>query len=107
VRAPWGNGGIAAPILQVDEWLLPNFTIDLGGRELKVLYTPGHTDDSISLLDTASATLFTGDFIYPGSFIAFMPNPSLIIRLEMRESLERTALLSGACQNYRWVMCRI
>jgi len=39
--------------------------IDLGGRQLEVLATPGHTPDAISLLDRANGLLFTGDTYYP------------------------------------------
>ena len=39
---------------------------DLGGRSLKLIYTPGHTDDSIMLVDEANRLLFTGDTYYPG-----------------------------------------
>jgi glyoxylase-like metal-dependent hydrolase (beta-lactamase superfamily II) len=66
--------GYAAPALQVDEWLQPGGVIDLGGRRLRVLFTPGHTDDSISLLDEAAGLLFSGDFLYPGPLYAFLPN---------------------------------
>jgi glyoxylase-like metal-dependent hydrolase (beta-lactamase superfamily II) len=66
--------GYAAPTLQVDEWLQPDGVIDLGGRELRVLFTPGHTDDSISLLDETAGLLFSGDFLYPGPLYAFLPN---------------------------------
>jgi glyoxylase-like metal-dependent hydrolase (beta-lactamase superfamily II) len=66
--------GYAAPALQVDEWLRPGSVIELGGRNLRVLYTPGHTDDSISLLDETAGLLFSGDFLYPGPLYAFLPN---------------------------------
>lgn len=73
-----GDGeGVAAPTLTVNEWLKPNQIIDIGGRELKVLYTPGHTTDSVSLLDIREQYLFSGDFIYPGPLYAFLPNSSL------------------------------
>lgn len=79
--------GIDAPELVVNEWLKPGSTIELGGRGLRVLYTPGHTDDSISLLDTASSTLFSGDFLYPGSLFAFMPNSNLGDYLRAAEAI--------------------
>lgn len=66
--------GYDAPLLKIDEWLLPGTVLDLGERQLEVLYTPGHTDDSISLLDRDSDYLFSGDFIYPGPLYAFLPN---------------------------------
>jgi len=69
--------GYAAPAMQVDEWLIPGSVMSLGGRALRVLYTPGHTDDSISLLDSARGMLFAGDFIYSGPLYAFLPNSSL------------------------------
>ena len=40
--------------------------IDLGNRCLRVIHTPGHSPDSIMLLDEDAAALFTGDSYYPG-----------------------------------------
>jgi glyoxylase-like metal-dependent hydrolase (beta-lactamase superfamily II) len=47
--------------------------IDIGGRELEVLFTPGHTPDSLSLLDRRNGLLFTGDTFYPGPIYLFTP----------------------------------
>ena len=69
--------GIEAPTLEVDEWLAPGSLVSLGERDLRVLYTPGHTEDSISLLDVESGDLFTGDFIYPGPLFAFLANSGM------------------------------
>ena len=60
----------------VDEWWAPDATIDLGGRALQVLATPGHTPTSVSLYDGARHELFAGDFIYPGDLYAFLPGAS-------------------------------
>lgn len=79
--------GIETPTLHITEWLPIGSEIDLGGRKLRVLYTPGHTDDSISLLDTSNGLLFSGDFIYPGLLYAFLPNSSLKEYLEGSENL--------------------
>lgn len=68
---------IEAPTLEVDEWLAPGSRISLGDRVLQVLYTPGHTEDSISLLELGSGYLFSGDFIIPGPLFAFMPNSGM------------------------------
>lgn len=36
---------------------------DLGGRQLEVIWTPGHTPGSICLLDTENSQLFSGDSV--------------------------------------------
>lgn len=54
-HAPWRVGHV----LQDGERL------DLGGRVLEVLYTPGHASDSICLLDREGRLLLTGDTLYP------------------------------------------
>ena len=44
--------------------------IDLGGRLIKVIHTPGHSPESIMLLDEDNKMLFTGDTYYPGHLYA-------------------------------------
>lgn len=51
--------------------------VDLGGRELEVLETPGHTPDSICLLDRANGLLFTGDTYYSGEIYLWAPETSV------------------------------
>jgi glyoxylase-like metal-dependent hydrolase (beta-lactamase superfamily II) len=51
--------------------------IDLGGRTLEVIATPGHTPDSISLFDRAHRLLFTGDTYYPGTIWLYRPETDL------------------------------
>jgi glyoxylase-like metal-dependent hydrolase (beta-lactamase superfamily II) len=46
-------------------------SIDLGGRKLEVLHTPGHSPDSIMLFDRDNRMLFTGDTFYPDWLFAF------------------------------------
>ena len=38
--------------------------IDIGGRRLEIIATPGHAPDSICLLDRENRLLFTGDTFY-------------------------------------------
>jgi glyoxylase-like metal-dependent hydrolase (beta-lactamase superfamily II) len=47
--------------------------IDLGGRTIEILATPGHTPDAISLLDRANGLLSTGDTYYPAPIWLFRP----------------------------------
>ena len=51
--------------------------IDLGGRTLEVIYSPGHAPDSLCLLDREDGLLFTGDTYYPGPIYLFAPGTDL------------------------------
>ncbi len=51
--------------------------IDLGGRTLEVIATPGHTPDAISLLDRENRLLFTGDTYYPATIWLYRPETNL------------------------------
>ena len=84
--------GFDQPVLTVDEWLIPNGWIDLGDRKLRVLYTPGHTDDSISLLDATNGYLFSGDFIYSAEQLwAFLPTSGMGDYLQAVETVLEAA----------------
>lgn len=47
--------------------------LDLGDRTLEVVKTPGHTPDSMCLLDAANGLLFTGDTFYSGEVFLWAP----------------------------------
>jgi glyoxylase-like metal-dependent hydrolase (beta-lactamase superfamily II) len=49
------------------------FKINLGGRTLEIISTPGHTPDAISLIDRENGLLFTGDTYYPAPIWLFRP----------------------------------
>jgi glyoxylase-like metal-dependent hydrolase (beta-lactamase superfamily II) len=51
--------------------------IGLGGRELTVLYTPGHSADSLCLLDERAGLLFAGDTLITGDFWAHTPDTEM------------------------------
>jgi len=51
--------------------------IDLGGRAVEVIATPGHTPDSISLIDRKNGLLFTGDTYYPAPIWLYRPETNL------------------------------
>lgn len=52
-------------------------TIDLGGRTLTVLHTPGHSPDSLCLLDDRDGVLFAGDTVNTGPIYAQAPECDL------------------------------
>jgi glyoxylase-like metal-dependent hydrolase (beta-lactamase superfamily II) len=62
---------------KIKGWLHDGERIDLGGRTVEVIATPGHTPDSISLFDAANGLLFTGDTFYPGTIWLYRPETDL------------------------------
>ena len=61
----------------ITRWLHDGDKIDLGGRTLKVIGTPGHTPDAIALLDEKNGLLFTGDSFYLGPIYLSRPETDL------------------------------
>ncbi len=51
--------------------------IDLGGRKLEVISSPGHTPDAIALLDKSHGLLWTGDMFYEATIWLFFPGTDL------------------------------
>ena len=72
----------------ITQFVKDNEQIDLGGRTLTVLFTPGHTPDSISLFDRDHGLLFTGDTYYPGPIYLFTPETDF---QEFAKSVRRLA----------------
>lgn len=61
----------------IAKWMHDGDQIDLGGRMLEIVATPGHTPDSITLFDRANGLLFTGDSYYPGTIWIYRPETDL------------------------------
>jgi glyoxylase-like metal-dependent hydrolase (beta-lactamase superfamily II) len=49
---------------EIDHYVSEGDQIDIGGRVLEILFTPGHAPDSICLIDRENRQLFTGDTFY-------------------------------------------
>src|SRR6202008_2440873 len=62
---------------KITKYIHDSERIDLGGRTIEVIATPGHTPDSISLIDRAHGLLFTGDTYYPAPIWLFRPETDL------------------------------
>jgi glyoxylase-like metal-dependent hydrolase (beta-lactamase superfamily II) len=78
---------------RITHWLADGDAIDLGGRSLQVIHTPGHSADSIALLDRAHRLLLTADTFYEGP-IYLTNNDSDVAGFV--DSCARLAALSGA-----------
>ena len=48
--------------------------LDLGGRQLEVLHTPGHSPGHLCFWEPARGNLFTGDLVYLDTLLAYYPS---------------------------------
>jgi glyoxylase-like metal-dependent hydrolase (beta-lactamase superfamily II) len=55
-----------AAYFHVAKWPVTRGRIDLGGRVLDILPTPGHKPSHIMVYDARTRLLFSGDMLYPG-----------------------------------------
>lgn len=64
--------------------------IDLGGRSVQVLHTPGHSPGHMCFWEPDRGWLYTGDLVYKGTLFAYYPSTDPQAYLA---SLERVAAL--------------
>lgn len=57
--------------VQVAEWLPLNTDIDLGNRSIQLVNLPGHTDESVIIVDQKNKLAFMGDYLYNGALFIF------------------------------------
>ena len=64
--------------------------LNLGGREIQVVHTPGHSPGHMCFFERAQGDLYTGDLVYLDTLLAYYPStdPQAYLR-----SLERIAAL--------------
>lgn len=70
--------------------LKDNDVIDIGGRTLKVLHTPGHSPGHMCFFEQERGYLFTGDLVYKDTLFAYYPSTDPEAYLK---SIERVAAL--------------
>jgi len=84
----------------VRQWWPIGHRIDLGGRSLEIIATPGHSPDSISLFDRNGGILLAADFLYLGNLYGQVPGACLPDYLEsaqaLNDQLDPGALILGA-----------
>lgn len=54
--------------------LKDNDIIDIGGRSIQVLHTPGHSPGHICFFEKERGYLFTGDLVYKDTLFAYYPS---------------------------------
>ena len=65
-------------------------TIDLGGRTIRALHTPGHSPGHLCFWEAETGYLFTGDLVYKDTLFAYYPSTDTAAYLR---SLEKIAAL--------------
>jgi glyoxylase-like metal-dependent hydrolase (beta-lactamase superfamily II) len=85
-------GSYHVPPFRIARTVHDGSVLDLGGRKLEVIAVPGHTPDSIALLDRSHRLLFTGDTFYVGPIWLFEPETDMAA---YARSAARLAALAG------------
>ena len=62
---------------EASEYIKDGDTIDLGDRIIEILQVPGHTPDSLALLDRKEKLLFTGDTYYDAELWLYVPETNI------------------------------
>ncbi len=75
----------------ISAFIHDGFKINLGGRTVEVIATPGHTPDAIALIDRGNKLLFTGDTYYPAPIWLYRPETDLVA---YEKSVARLAALA-------------
>ena len=83
---------------KVSRWLKNGNTIKLGGRQLEIYHTPGHSPDSICILDRDAGLFWTGDIFYNAPLYVYGSTTNLD---NFIESYRKMVDLSS---NYEWLM---
>lgn len=81
VSGPWPSGfdpsSCSPGSFRVDRWLRDGDRVDIGGRHLEVIFTPGEAPDHICLLDEVDRILFSGDILLRGPVWTHLDGGSL------------------------------
>lgn len=90
-RADFDLASFRTPAAGITRWLTDGDVLDLGGRSLEVLHTPGHSPGSICLWEADSGTLLSSDVLVDGEpLLDQLPRSS---PTAFASSLRRLALL--------------
>ncbi|PYT57147.1 MAG: MBL fold metallo-hydrolase [Acidobacteria bacterium] len=81
----------ATKLWHISLFVHDGFKINLGGRTLEIIATPGHTPDAICLIDRANGLLFTGDTYYPAPIWLYRPETDLDAYVASVKRLEALA----------------
>jgi glyoxylase-like metal-dependent hydrolase (beta-lactamase superfamily II) len=88
--AGFDSAAYKIPPFHIQRFIKDGEVIDLGDRRLEIIAIPGHTPDSLCLLDRRNKLLFTGDTFYAGPIFLYVPETNA---QDYRHSVTRLAAL--------------
>jgi glyoxylase-like metal-dependent hydrolase (beta-lactamase superfamily II) len=62
---------------RVHGWIKDGELLDLGGRSVQVISTPGHTKDSVSLIEAGRRRMYTGDLVNRAIVLCAVPGSDI------------------------------
>ena len=63
-------------VYEIDKFIKNGEIIDIGNREIEVVQIPGHSPDSVMLIDKQNRMMFTGDSFYPAPLYVYSDTSS-------------------------------
>lgn len=87
IPAPFYEKAYCIPPYRITHWVRDGETIDLGGRTLEAIHTPGHSPDHLCFYEGRTRYLWTGDIFYTGCVYTHLPWGDLDVFLRTYEKL--------------------
>jgi glyoxylase-like metal-dependent hydrolase (beta-lactamase superfamily II) len=110
-RSVLASGGTIEPAsirqtaCPIDIFVEDGDTVDLGGRRLTVLHTPGHSPGSLTVLDQRSGLLFCADAVHDGHIWDDIPGTDRTALLMSHERLAEVDF-ARACPGHGAILPR-
>jgi len=82
VPQPFDEEAYFIPPYRVTSWISDGQAIDLGGRTLEAMHTPGHAPDHLMFLEKERGYLWTGDNFYEGCVYTHLPYGDLEVFID-------------------------
>lgn len=85
VPEPFYEKTYCIPPYRVTRWIADGEEIDLGGRVLEAIHTPGHAPDHLMFMEKETGYFWTGDNFYTGCVYTHLPWGNLDVFIETYE----------------------
>lgn len=85
VPEPFYENTYCIPPYRVTRWIADGEKIDLGGRVLEAIHTPGHAPDHLMFMEKETGYFWTGDNFYTGCVYTHLPWGNLDVFIDTYE----------------------